>query len=84
MPICHAIWKVGDKPEPLGESSLANEDLLEKMILAAPQILRRVNVHRPTGTTGLGGRIDLLAIAPDCALILPDLRSLSSSSDASW
>jgi hypothetical protein len=39
MPIRHAIWKVGEKPEALAESSLGSEDLLERMILAAPQML---------------------------------------------
>jgi hypothetical protein len=75
MPIRHAIWKVGDTPVPLAESSLANEDLLEKMILAAPQMLSDewmfIGQQEPTG---LGGRIDLLAIAPDCALILIELK----------
>ena len=75
MPIRHAVWKVGDKPEALVESSLANEQLLEKMILAAPEMLSDewmfIGQQEPTG---LGGRIDLLAIAPDCALILIELK----------
>src|SRR6516164_4704562 len=75
MPIRHAIWKVREKPEALAESSLANELLLERMILAAPQMLSDewmfIGQQEPTG---LGGRIDLLAIAPDCALILIELK----------
>src|SRR5205809_553249 len=75
MPIRHAIWKVGEMPVALVESSLANEDLLERMILAAPQMISDewmfIGQQEPTG---LGGRIDLLAIAPDCALILIELK----------
>src|SRR6516165_4603613 len=75
MPIRHAIWKVGEKPEALTESALENEQLLEKIILAAPEMLSDewmfIGRQEPTG---LGGRIDLLAIAPDCALILIELK----------
>lgn len=39
MPIRHAIWKIGPQPEPLAESSLAKEQLLEDMIVAAPRLL---------------------------------------------
>ena len=39
MPIRHAIWKVGSRPEPLTESSLASEQLLETMIVAQPKIV---------------------------------------------
>jgi hypothetical protein len=39
MPIHHAIWKVADQPQQLLESSLSNERLLEKMIVADPRIL---------------------------------------------
>jgi hypothetical protein len=71
----HAIWKVGETPLPLAESSLAKEDLLEKMILAAPQMLSEEWMFiGQQELTGLGGRIDLLAIAPDCSLILIELK----------
>ncbi len=35
MPIQHAIWKVGNKPELLAASRLPNEQKLEEMIVAA-------------------------------------------------
>jgi hypothetical protein len=43
MPIRHAIWKVADQPQQLTESSLTDEQLLEKMIVAE---LRRVDANR--------------------------------------
>jgi hypothetical protein len=36
MPIRTALWKVGLQPLALAESSLAKEQLLEDMIVAAP------------------------------------------------
>jgi hypothetical protein len=36
MPIIHAIWKVGSKPEPLIVSKLATEKLLEDLIVDSP------------------------------------------------
>lgn len=39
MSINHAIWRVGDNPQPLTTSKLASEQLLEKMILNDPSIL---------------------------------------------
>jgi hypothetical protein len=65
MPIRHAIWKVAAQPQPLVESSLASEKLLEEMIVAAPRVLSEewMLIGRQEDT-GFGGRIDLLAIAP--------------------
>jgi len=75
MPIRHAIWKVATQPQPLVESSLASEKLLEEMILAAPRVLSEewMLIGRQEDT-GFGGRIDLLAIAPDGALFLIELK----------
>ena len=75
MPIQHAIWKVLTHPEPLAESSLATEQLLEDMIVAAPRMLSDewMLIGRQEDT-GYGGRIDLLAIAPDGALVLIELK----------
>lgn len=75
MPIRTAIWKVGVKPEPLKEATIANEGLLEEMIVKAPQILSDewMLIGRQE-ITGLGGRIDLLAIAPDGSLVLIELK----------
>jgi len=39
MPIRSAIWKVSPQPQPLVESSLANEKLLEDMIVLDMRIL---------------------------------------------
>lgn len=75
MPIRHAIWKVGAQPVPLAESSLATERLLEDMIIAAPQILSdELMLIGRQEDTGYGGRIDLLALAPDGTLVLIELK----------
>jgi hypothetical protein len=75
MPIRTALWKVGPQPQPLPESSLAKEQLLEDMIVAAPRLLSDewMLIGRQEDT-GLGGRIDLLAIAPDGSLVLIELK----------
>jgi hypothetical protein len=75
MPVKHAIWKVGLKPAPLINSMLASELLLEEMIVASPEIVSSewmlIGQQEPTG---MGGRIDLLAIAPDASLVLIELK----------
>jgi hypothetical protein len=75
MPVKHAIWKVGDHPEPLVITTLASEQLLEEMIVRSPSILSSewMLIGRQEHT-GLGGRIDLLAIAPDASLVLIELK----------
>src|SRR5476651_2007111 len=75
MPIKHAIWKVGPQPAPLGVTNLANEQLLEDMIVSDPRILSEewMLIGRQEDT-GFGGRIDLLAIAPDGALVLIEIK----------
>lgn len=75
MPIHHAIWKVAAQPQPLLECSLDSERLLEEMIVAAPRVLSDewMLIGRQEDT-GSGGRIDLLAIAPDGALVLIELK----------
>src|SRR5712691_6441098 len=75
MPIRHGIWQVSSPRELLPVSSLSNEQLLEEMIVAEPRILSDewMLIGRQENT-GRGGRIDLLAIAPDGALILIELK----------
>src|SRR3989475_7507444 len=75
MPIRTALWKVGPQPQPLAESSLTREQLLEDMIVTAPHLLSDewMLIGRQEDT-GFGGRIDLLAIAPDGSLVLIELK----------
>jgi hypothetical protein len=75
MPIRTTLWKVGPQPQPLSESLLANEHLLEDMIVAAPCMLSDewMLIGRQADTS-FGGRIDLLAIAPDASLVLIELK----------
>lgn len=75
MPIRTALWKVGPQPQPLTESSLSSEQLLEDMIVTTPRILSDewMLIGRQEYTDS-GGRIDLLAIAPDGSLVLIELK----------
>jgi len=75
MPIHNAIWTVGSKPQELPEARLDSERVLEEMIVAAPRILSDewMLIGRQE-RTGNGGRVDLLAIAPDGALVLIELK----------
>lgn len=75
MPIRHSIWRVGKQPEALKEVHLESEAVLEDMIVAAPGILSpEWMIIGRQEDTGYGGRIDLLALAPDGALILIELK----------
>jgi hypothetical protein len=75
MPIKHAIWKVGAQPTPLATASLTNEQQLEEMIVRVPGILSSewMLIGRQE-ITPFGGRVDLLAIAPDGSLVLIELK----------
>lgn len=75
MPIRHAIWKIGERPTALKETKLAKEQLLEEMIVAEPTILSDswMLIGRQVDT-GPAGRLDLLSIAPDGALVLIELK----------
>jgi hypothetical protein len=75
MPIHHAIWRVGEQPAPLVASRLASEQQLEEMIARDPRILSSewMLIGRQE-VTSHGGRVDLLAIAPDASLVLIELK----------
>ena len=75
MPIAHAIWKVGAPPVALSPARLASEQELEEMIVADPGILSSEwMLIGQQEVTSHGGRIDLLAIAPDGSLVLVELK----------
>jgi hypothetical protein len=75
MAIRTALWKVSIQPEPLGEALLANERLLEDMIVADARLLSdEWMIIGRQEDTGFGGRIDLLAIAPDGTLVLIEIK----------
>jgi hypothetical protein len=75
MPIQHKIWRIESTPTPLTAATMISEQELEEMIVAAPEILSAdwmlIGQQEQTGT---GGRIDLLAIAPDASLVLIELK----------
>lgn len=75
MPVKHAIWKVCKNPTLLPVSNLPSEQLLEDMIVAKPEILSKewMLIGRQE-LTAFGGKIDLLAIAPDASLVLIELK----------
>ena len=75
MPIQTALWKVGKEPTRLVSSVLPTENLLEEMIVKAPHVLSEewMLIGRQENT-GLGGRVDLVAIAPDSSLVLIELK----------
>ena len=74
MPQRTALWTVSEAPALLAEARLVSERMLEDMIVAAPRILSDewmlIGRQEATGT----GRLDLLAIAPDGALVLIELK----------
>jgi len=75
MPVRHAIWKVGDPPVPLDSSRLECEQILENMIVRNPCILSdEWMLIGQQESTPSGGRVDLVAVAPDGGLVLIELK----------
>jgi hypothetical protein len=75
MLVSQRIWRVGQPPERLPEGRLASERELEEMIVAKPEIVSdQWMIIGQQEDTGFGGRIDLLAIAPDSSLVLIELK----------
>ncbi|MEN9880653.1 MAG: hypothetical protein RIQ55_1299 [Pseudomonadota bacterium] len=75
MPIQTSLWKVGAAPQELRQSILESEKLLEEMIVASPRMLSdEWMIIGRQESTGYGGIIDLLAIAPDSSLVLIELK----------
>jgi len=75
MPIQHSIWTVGAEPKALESSRLASEQSLEEMIVRDSRILSSEwMLIGQQEVTSFGGRIDLLAIAPDGSLVLIALK----------
>lgn len=75
MPISHVVWTIGPEPREVPPGTLPSEQLLESMIVAQPRILSSewMLVGRQVETRH-GGRLDLLAIAPDGSLVLVELK----------
>ena len=75
MPLRTALWKVGPQPQPLAQAALAKEQLLEEMIVAAPEMPSdEWMIIGQQEDTGYGGRVDLLALAPDGSLVVIELK----------
>lgn len=75
MAVKHSIWTVGGKPAALEKAKLPSEQKLEDMIVAEPEILSADwMIIGQQETTPFGGRIDLLAMAPDGSLILIEVK----------
>ncbi len=79
MPVCHSIWKVSTRPEELKRSSLALEQDLQTMIFADCRIVSDHwmligNEEKTPYEAPYGGRVDLLALAPDSSIILIELK----------
>jgi hypothetical protein len=75
MPISHAVWTVSGAPAEVPQGVLPSEQILEDMIVAQPRILSSewMLIGRHVDT-GLCGRMDLLAVAPDGSLVLVELK----------
>ena len=82
MPVHHRLWTVDESPTQVETDALPDEKSLEDMIVAEPRILsdQWMLIGRQEDTTH-GGRVDLLAIAPDASLVLIELKRDKTSRD---
>ncbi len=74
MPIDHSLWTAGIPPRRLPVSRLPSERELHQMIEAAPELLSPEWMLIGSEVPAHGGRLDLLAIAPDASLVLIELK----------
>jgi hypothetical protein len=74
MPIRHSLWSVGIPPRQLPEGQLPSEFTLHQMIKQAPELLSADWMLIGSEVPTYGGRLDLLAIAPDASLVLIELK----------
>ena len=74
MPQRTALWTVADAPAHLAEARLPSERMLEDMIVAAPRILSDEWMLIGRQAMTVSGPLDLLALAPDGALVLIELK----------
>lgn len=74
MPIRHSLWSVGIPPLQLQEGKLPSEFMLHEMVKAAPELLSADWLLIGSEVPTFGGRLDLLAIAPDASLVLIELK----------
>ena len=75
MPFNHAIWTVDAHPQSLPITRLPSEGFPEDMIINRPEVMfgEWMLIGRQEHT-GFGGRIELLAIAPDASLVPIELK----------
>jgi len=75
MPIEHAIWRMGDDPKRLTDSTLKDEGTLEDLICKDVAVLNEqwLLVGRQV-STAYGGRIDLMAMDDTGSIVVVELK----------
>lgn len=81
MPIRTQLWEVAEKPRSLRASQLESEIFLEEMIVREPKLLSDDWMLIGRQEVGSGGKIDLLAVAPDASLVLIELKRDKTTRD---
>lgn len=74
MPIKHSLRSVANPPQPIAEGRLPLESTLHSMIRQAPALLSPDWMLIGSEVPSHGGRLDLLATAPDASLVLIELK----------